>query len=160
MVNKIHDIVLYRPSGKNQRNCWHCKHLNWTYAKYSTRKIGHEKAIGEIRCRVYSQWSKNGIVTSEYCLDMFKRNPKEFLRSFVTVDKTWIHYYISEMKKQLKQYTSFGEPASKKTKIGRKDHDHRFLGFEESSSPTVWRSKGQSRDSTMLIYWANSTLDW
>ena len=29
--------------------------------------------------------------TSEQCLTLFKRNPKEFLRIFVTVDETWIH---------------------------------------------------------------------
>jgi len=29
-------------------------------------------------------------------LDMFKRNPKEFLRRFVTVDETWIHHYTPE----------------------------------------------------------------
>jgi len=27
---------------------------------------------------------------------LFKRNPKEFLRRFVTVDETWIHWYTPE----------------------------------------------------------------
>ena len=34
---------------------------------------------------------RNRETTSEQCLTLFKRNRKEFLRRFVTVDKTWIH---------------------------------------------------------------------
>ena len=30
-----------RPPGKDQRDCWHCRPLNWTHTKYATRKIGH-----------------------------------------------------------------------------------------------------------------------
>lgn len=40
---------------------------------------------------------------------MFNRNPKEFLRRFVTVDETWIHYCTPEM-------ISPGERAPKKAK--------------------------------------------
>ena len=38
---------------------------------------------------------RNRETTSEQCLSLtlFKRNPKEFLRRFVTVDETWIHWY-------------------------------------------------------------------
>jgi len=42
--------------------------------------------------------------------------PKEFLRRFVTVDETWIHWYTPETKEQSKQWTSPGEPAPKKVK--------------------------------------------
>ena len=27
-----------RPPGEDQRDCWHCRHLNWTLTKYPTRK--------------------------------------------------------------------------------------------------------------------------
>jgi len=33
----------------------------------------------------------NRETTSKQCLTLFKRNPKEFLRRFVTVDETWPH---------------------------------------------------------------------
>ena len=56
------------------------------------------------------------MTTSEHCLDMFKRNPKEFLRRIVTVDGTWINHYTPEMKEQSKQWTSPGECAPKKAK--------------------------------------------
>jgi len=49
-------------------------------------------------------------------LTLFQRNPKEFLRRFVTVDETWIHWYTPETKEQSKQWTSPGEPAPKKAK--------------------------------------------
>jgi len=49
--------------------------------------------------------------TSEQCLTLFKRNPKEFLRHFVTVDETWIHWYTPETKEQPNQWTLPGEPA-------------------------------------------------
>jgi len=47
---------------------------------------------------------------------LIKRNPKEFLRRFVTVDKMWIYWYTPETKEQSKQWTSPGEPAPKKAK--------------------------------------------
>ena len=34
------------------------------------------------------QQKRNRMTTSEHCLDMFKRNLKELLRRFVTVDET------------------------------------------------------------------------
>ena len=37
-----------------------------------------------------------GVTNSEKNLAYFKRNPKEFLRRFVTMDVTWIHHYAPE----------------------------------------------------------------
>ncbi len=59
---------------------------------------------------------RNRETTSEQCLTLFKHNPKEFLRHFVTVDETWIHWYTPETKEQSKQWLSPGEPAPKKAK--------------------------------------------
>ena len=47
---------------------------------------------------------------------MFQRNPDEFLRQFITVNETWIHYFTPETKEQSKEWTSPGESAPKKTK--------------------------------------------
>jgi len=95
------------------------------------------------------------MTTSKHCLDMFKRNPKEFLRRFVTVDETWIHHYTPETKEQSKQWTKSGESALKKTQTVPSERSWPpFFGIRETSfSPTIWRREGQSRDSTMLIYW-------
>ncbi|KAL7723350.1 hypothetical protein ACLKA6_009064 [Drosophila palustris] len=36
------------------------------------------------------------VADSKSCLDMFYRNPSEFLRRYITMDETWIHHYIPE----------------------------------------------------------------
>ncbi|KAG5308253.1 GVQW3 protein, partial [Acromyrmex insinuator] len=48
--------------------------------------------------------------------DFGSRNPDEFLRRFIIVDETWIHYFTLETKEQSKQWTSPSEPAPKKAK--------------------------------------------
>ena len=59
---------------------------------------------------------RNRASTSDQCLTLFRRNPKEFLRRFVTVDETWVHWYTPETKEQSKQWTSPGNSAPKKAK--------------------------------------------
>jgi hypothetical protein len=39
---------------------------------------------------------KYRMTASKQFFDLFKRNPKEFLRRFVTVDETWIHHYMQK----------------------------------------------------------------
>ncbi|XP_058791405.1 uncharacterized protein LOC131664372 [Phymastichus coffea] len=56
------------------------------------------------------------VTSSGQCLELFNRNPKEFFRPYVTVNKTWIHWYTPETKEQLKQWTLPGERAPKKAK--------------------------------------------
>lgn len=41
-------------------------------------------------------------LTPKNLLDLFKLNGVDFLRRFATLDETWIHHYIAEMKPQLK----------------------------------------------------------
>ena len=53
---------------------------------------------------------KRDRVISKQCLKMFQHNPDEFLRRFITVNETWIHYFIPETKEQSKQWTSPSEP--------------------------------------------------
>ena len=40
---------------------------------------------------------------SQYNLDKFNRNSKEFLRRSITIDEAWIYHYIPETKEQSKQ---------------------------------------------------------
>jgi len=56
---------------------------------------------------------KRDHVISKQCLEMFQRNSNEFLSRFIIVDETSV---TSHPKEQSKQWTSPGEPASKKTK--------------------------------------------
>jgi len=52
---------------------------------------------------------RNRVTISKQCLEMFQRNPNEFLRQFITVDEIWIHYFTPETKEQSKQWISSGE---------------------------------------------------
>ena len=60
---------------------------------------------------------RNSETISEQCLMLFKETPKEFLRRFVTVGETLIHWYSPETMEQSKQWTSRGELGPKKAKI-------------------------------------------
>ncbi|KAH8395184.1 hypothetical protein KR222_006720, partial [Zaprionus bogoriensis] len=46
---------------------------------------------------------RNRVVVSKVILALFHRNQAEFLRRYVTVDETWIHYYTPETKRQSSQ---------------------------------------------------------
>lgn len=54
---------------------------------------------------------------SEQCLAIFRANPDEFLRRFITTDETWVHHYTPETKEQSKQWMEKGESAPKKAKV-------------------------------------------
>ena len=49
-------------------------------------------------------------------LAMFHSNRAEFLRRFITIDKTWVHYFTSKTEGQSKQSTEMGESTPKKAK--------------------------------------------
>ena len=90
---------------------------------------------------------------------LFKCNPKEFLRRFLT-DKTWIHWYTPETKEQSKQWTSSGEHAPKKAKT--------VLSAGKVMATIFWDSQGlnyidylekapkRSQGSTMPNNWSDS----
>lgn len=117
MVNKIHDIVLAdrrvklreiaEMTGISMERVGNILHQELGMRKLSARWVPHLLTVDQKRKRV---------VTSQLCLNMYKRNPREFLRRFVTVDETWIHYYTPETKEQSKQWTLPGERAPKKAK--------------------------------------------
>jgi len=80
------------------------------------RTIEYKKAIGKMSRLLTVDHKLDRVTISKQCLEMFQRNPDEFLRRFITMDETWIHYFTSETKKQSKQWTSLSESASKKAK--------------------------------------------
>ena len=69
---------------------------------------------------------------SMQCLVIFKRNPQDFWRRFVTVDETWIHY--TPETKQSKQWIMSGESAPKKAKtvLSTGKVMASFLGFSRN----------------------------
>ncbi|CAH2095031.1 unnamed protein product [Euphydryas editha] len=53
---------------------------------------------------------------SEQCLELCNRNRSEFLRRYVTIDETWIHYYTPESSRQSSEWTARDEPNTKRGK--------------------------------------------
>jgi hypothetical protein len=82
------------------------------------------------------------MTTSKQCFKLFKRNPKEFLRRFVTVDETWIQHYMPEMKEESKQWTSPGKQAPKKAKT--------VPSARKVTATISWDSKGKNDHRAIL----------
>ncbi|GBM44793.1 hypothetical protein AVEN_148295-1 [Araneus ventricosus] len=59
---------------------------------------------------------RNRVINSKVGLALFRRNLDEYLRRYITVDESWIHYYTPETKEQSKQWVFKGDPAPKKAK--------------------------------------------
>ena len=117
MVNKIHDIVLADRRVKIREIANIVKISTERIQNVLHETLGMRKLSARWVPRLLTlEHKRNRMTTSKHCLDMFKRNRKEFLRRFVTVDETWIHHYTPETKEQSKQWTESGESAPKKAK--------------------------------------------
>jgi len=53
---------------------------------------------------------------SEQCLKLFNRQKSEFLRRYVTMDETWLHYFTPESNRQSAEWTARDEPTPKRGK--------------------------------------------
>ena len=113
IVKKIHDIVLADRREKIRANADIVDISTESIQNILHEKLGMRKLSARRMVRLLRV---NRMTTSDHCLDMFKRNPKETLRRLVTVDEAWIRHYTPEMKEQSKQWTSPGERGRKKVK--------------------------------------------
>ncbi|KAL7726442.1 hypothetical protein ACLKA6_004582 [Drosophila palustris] len=59
------------------------------------------------------------VADSKSCLDMFNRNPREFLLRYITMDDTWIHHYIPESNRSSAEWREAGESRSKRVMASR-----------------------------------------
>lgn len=117
MIEKIHQIVLKDRRLKVREIAETCK---MSYER--VQNILHQHLYMEKLCArwvprlltVDQKLIRKNISTAN--LALYKRNPSEFLRRFVTVDETWVHHYTPETKEQSKQWIGPGEPTPKKAK--------------------------------------------
>ncbi|KAF7276155.1 hypothetical protein GWI33_010869 [Rhynchophorus ferrugineus] len=67
------------------------------------QRSGHPKEF------LYAKWVSRELTfdqkearvdDSEQCLKMIKRNKPEFLRQYVTMDETWLHYFTPKSNRQ------------------------------------------------------------
>ena len=103
--------------------------------------------------------------SSEQILELFWRDPNDFLSRLVTTDETWLYHYDPEAKQQSIQWWHSDSPRRKKTpsaKIHWKNyHLDIFLGIKTPSSSliTFQRAKLSTRSITHLC-WRNWRIFW
>lgn len=117
IIDKIHDMVLAdrrikvreieEAVGISYERVTNILHQELGMRKLSARWVPHLLNPEQKRIRA---------LTSAECLELFKKNPVDFKRRFVTMDETWIHHYTPESKIQSKQWTGHGESFPKKAK--------------------------------------------
>lgn len=117
IVDKIHDIVMEDRRMKvreisnmvniSTERVHNILHNELAMRKLSARWVPRLLTVDQKRVRMQM---------SKLSLSQFKRNKKEFLRRYVTVDETWIHHYTPEMKIQSAQWVFPNERAPKKAK--------------------------------------------
>ena len=117
MIDKIHDMVLsdrrikvrkiVKATGISQGIVFLILH----------EKLGVKKISAKWVPRFLLDENKhNCVVNFEAILALFRRNPNEFLRRYITVHETWIRHYTQETKEQSKQWVFEGERSSNKAK--------------------------------------------
>ena len=107
MIDKIHDMVL---SDRRIKVCeiveatGICICMQGTLFAISHEKLGVRKISAGWVLRLLSEENKrNRVVDSKAILALFRHNPDEFLRRYITLYETWIHHYTPGTKKQSKQ---------------------------------------------------------
>lgn len=116
-VEKIHDMMLNDPKvklrevanavGMSLERVGNIVHSILGMKKLCARWVPRLLTVDQKRIRV---------TTSQQNLALFSRKPTEFLRRFITMDETWIHYYTPESTQQAKQWVSPGQSAPKRPK--------------------------------------------
>ncbi|GFV78241.1 putative DD34D transposase [Trichonephila clavipes] len=66
-----------------------------------------------VRLSSQSTKKQQRIDDSKQCLELFNRNKSEFLRRYVTMDKTWLHHFTPESNRQSAEWTARDEPTPK-----------------------------------------------
>ena len=104
IIDKVHDIVLtdrrvkmrelVEATGISHGTVILILHEQLVMKKLSTRWV--------LRLFIVDH-KRDHVTISKQCLEMFQCNPDKFLRRFITMDETWIHYFTPETKEQLKQ---------------------------------------------------------
>ena len=118
IINKIHDIVLDDPKVN--------VHEIVEIVTMATEPVVNILHTHLCMRKLFARWvprlltidqKRIHVTTSERNSTYFNRNPKEFLRRFVTMDETWIHHYTPESREGSKQWVNPGESAPKRLEM-------------------------------------------
>lgn len=120
---KVYEIA--ETVGISEERVRHILHEELGMRKLCARWVPHllNADHKQTRCRL-----------SQQCLQLFEKNPKDFLRRFVTMDETWVHLFTPESKQQSKQWVEAGGSAPKKAKT--------IASAGKIMASVFWDSKG------------------
>jgi len=94
----------------------------------------------------------------EQHLELFRRNPNDFLSRLVSMDETWLYHYDPETKQQSMEWRHSGLPRPKisECKNPLEKFSPRFFGIKTASSTLIifQRAKLSTRSITFLC-WCN-----
>ncbi|EGI61837.1 Histone-lysine N-methyltransferase SETMAR, partial [Acromyrmex echinatior] len=105
-VKKIHEMVLADRKVKVRElaDATKISHRHITVIPILHEQLGMKKLSARWVSRFLTVDYKCNRVSILKYLEMFQRNPDEFLRRFITVNETWIHYFTpKEQSEQLHQ---------------------------------------------------------
>ncbi|KAG5342376.1 SETMR methyltransferase, partial [Acromyrmex heyeri] len=97
IIDKVHDIVLTdrRVKGRELVEATDISHgtvISILHEQLSMKKLSARWVLRSLTV----DHKRDHVTISKQCLEMFQHNPDEFLRRFITVDETWIHYFTPE----------------------------------------------------------------
>ena len=108
------------------------------YEHLSKRKLCSKWVL----CLLTVDQKQQRINDSEWCLQLFQCNKKEFLHKYMTMDGTWIHHFTPESNQQSAEYTAVGETCPKQPKMQSKVlasvfWDAQGILFIEKKEPSI-----------------------
>ena len=96
--------------------------------------------------------TRQRVVDSERCLDLFRRNKPNFLRRYVTMDKTWIHHYTAF--EEWNRWTTAPNEEEKSalslrqcavSQVARYHGEIEWILLRIASAPTIFTGSGPQR---------------
>ena len=101
MIDKIHDMILSDRRIKVREIVEATGISQGTVSSILHEKLDVKTILERWLQRLLSEENKQ--FNALAILALFRHNPEEFLRRYITLDETWIHHYTSETKELSKQ---------------------------------------------------------
>jgi len=99
IIDKVRDIVLTDRRVKVRELVEATGISHGTVISILHEQLNKKKLSARwVLCLLTVNHKRDRVMISKQCLEMFQRNPDEFLCRFITVDETWIHYFTPETK--------------------------------------------------------------
>jgi len=112
----------------------------WAGRVHHSWRYGHAKALREVGPEMLERGSKMSTVPVVWAnLEIFRRDPNDFLSPLVTMDEIWLYYYDPKTKQQSMEWRHSGSPRPKKFRAQKplEKFSPRFFGIKTASSSLI-----------------------